>query len=337
MRKLFINRNPKTREAWEKLLKQEGISYEAALEETYGLYENEQLIGTASRYHNVIKCVAVDSTYQGGAIFNQIITFLMNRIFENGYYQAYIYTKPESQKSFEYLGFKAIESVDNKLVFMERAVKGFGNFIQTLEKGKVPGNTIASIVMNANPFTLGHQFLVTKAAQENDVVHVFVLSEELSAFDADTRFKLVKQGTAHLNNVHLHPTRSYMVSAATFPSYFLKEDDDVTSIQARLDARIFANHIAPALGITHRYVGSEPLSHATNLYNQAMQKEFQNKLELVIVERLENEDNTISASMVRKYIAENNLEIIKQYVPETTYQFLLSDEGQRLVEKLQND
>lgn len=334
IRRLHVLTNPTDYNKWERLLKQEDIRPEKAIEETYGLFEQDQLVATASRYHNVIKCVAVDSNFQGGSYFNEIISAVMARTTQLGYFKITLYTKPESQQAFEYLGFKKIEQVDYKLVFMEKAISGFSQFLDKLKKRKIEAETVSSIVMNANPFTKGHLYLVEKASQESDVVHVFVLSEEMSSFSASVRRELVTLGTEHLKNVYIHSTDNYMVSNNTFPSYFLKEDDDVTTIQARLDARIFVNHIAPALGINRRYVGSEPLSNATNLYNQALQKEFEGKCELVIVERVSHEYDVISASKVRHFLAENNLEATKPYVPQTTYDFFLTDEGKEVIESL---
>lgn len=333
IKKIYMH-NEKLKDEWLNLLHQENINAEDAIEETFGYYEDNVLIATASRYQNVIKCVAVDNKLQGGSIFNQIITHIINRNTEEGYFKHYLYTTTKSSTAFEYLGFKKLEEVDNKLVFMEKAIIGFDAFLSNLEKHKKPGNTIASIVMNANPFTLGHQFLVEKAASENDILYLFVLSEEMSVFSSATRLKLVKEGVAHLDNVYVFTTDNYMVSSATFPSYFLKEDDDVTKIQARLDAKMFVNHISKALDINIRYVGSEPFSNATNIYNEALLKEFGDKIKLVIVERLENETDVISATKVRKLLGAEKMDEVKRFVPKTTYDFLVSDAGKEIIEKL---
>lgn len=333
IRKIYTH-NEKAKDEWLNLLHQENIKAEDAIEETFGYYENNELVATASRYQNVIKCVAVDNRLQGGSIFNQIITHIINRNTEEGYFKHYLYTTKKSSKAFEYLGFRKLEEVDDKLVFMENAVRGFDTFLNDLEKHKKPGKTIASIVMNANPFTLGHQYLVEKAASENDILHLFVLSEELSAFSSLQRLKLVKAGVSHLNNVYVHQTDNYMVSSATFPSYFLKEDDDVTKIQARLDARMFVNHISKALDINIRYVGNEPFSNATNIYNEALSEEFDDKIKLIIVERLENETDVISATKVRKLLSEEKLAEVKRFVPKTTYDFFTTNEGIAVIEKL---
>lgn len=337
IRKLNTKRIESDKNRWQALLTQEGIKSEETIDETYGLFdESDELVATASRYQNVIKCVAVDSQVQGGAYFNQIISHVMNRNTDFGHFKHYVYTKPDSKEAFEYLGFKAIEQVDDKLVFMESAISGFDVFLKKLENKQVEAEKIAAIVMNANPFTLGHQYLVETAAANSDHVFVFVLSEEMSVFTAEVRKRLVQQGVEHLKNITVLSTENYMVSNATFPSYFLKESDDTTSIQARLDARLFANHIAPALNISTRYVGNEPLSPATNIYNEALQQEFAGKLDLVILERKENQIDIISATKVRNLLLADDLETIKYFVPPTTFAFLQSDEGKVIIDKLKD-
>lgn len=336
IKKLNTKRIQSDKERWNKLLIQEGIKAEETIDETFGLFDNGRLLATASRYQNVIKCVAVDQHVQGGAYFNQIISHLMNRNTDFGYFKHYVYTTPDSKQAFEFLGFKEIEHVDHKLVFMENAISGFDLFLEKLKSHRVDQENISAIVMNANPFTLGHQYLVERASAETDHVFVFVLSEEMSVFTAEIRKRLVKAGVDHLTNVTVLSTDNYMVSNATFPSYFLKETDDTTSIQARLDARLFANHIAPVLNISTRYVGNEPHSQATNIYNDALKQEFKSKLDLQVIERKENKIDVISATKVRELLVEDDLETIRYFVPETTSQFLKSEEGKAIIKKLKD-
>lgn len=334
MKKLRVKSNPKDFEKWSQLLKQEAIRPEEIIEDTFGIFENDRLIATGSRFKNIIKCIAVDSNYQGTNIFNELLTFLYDEVVHAGYTDCYVYTKESSKKSFRYLGFKELEHVDDKLYFMEKSALGFPAYLSDLAKKKAASGKIAAIVMNANPFTKGHQHLVDLARKENDVVHVFVLSEDMSIFPSAERMGLVRAGTRHFNNVYIHPTSNYMVSAATFPSYFFKEDDDVTEIHARLDARLFKNHIAPSLGIKIRYVGSEPYSISTNIYNQVLKKEFNEELQLKIIDRITISENIISASTVRKLLSENRLNEVKKYVPQTTYNFLLSERGKEIIKQL---
>jgi [citrate (pro-3S)-lyase] ligase len=333
--RLWVKRSKKEKAMWEKLLQQAGIRSEELVDYTVGVFDGDKLIATGSRFMNVLKCIAVCKDYTGGEVISMLVSHLMSEVFDAGYSSIYVYTKAESVNSFLYLGFKEIERVEDKLVFLEKAVYGFDDFLENLKKKKIDGERISGIVMNANPFTKGHQYLVEKAASESDVLHVFVLSEDMSEFPAKTRIDLVRKGTAHLPNVHIHETGDYMVSSKTFPSYFLKEDADVTDIQASLDAKIFKEHIAPALGITTRYVGEEPLSFATNIYNNALKRIFSDTLELIIIPRKEVDGNVISASRVRQYMKEDRVMELKNLVPETTFEYLLSPEGIKIKEQIQ--
>ena len=337
LQRMWIRRSRSAKEAWETLLHQAGIRSEDTVEYTVGVYDGEKLVATGSRFKNVLKCIAVCKDYTGGEVISLLVSHLMAEVFDDGFTSCYVYTKPGSVMSFVHMGFNEIERVGEDLVFLEKAVHGFDEFIRNLEKEKVPGEKISGIVMNANPFTKGHKYLVETAAESSDVLHVFVLTEDLSVFPTDVRKELVKKGTAHLKNVRIHETGDYMVSAKTFPSYFLKEDKDVTEVQASLDAKIFKNHIAKALGITTRYVGEEPLSYATNIYNEAMKKVFQNELNLIIIPRKEFEGEVISASRVREYLKDGRVNDLQGLVPETTFDFLVSEEGQRIQEKLRNE
>jgi [citrate (pro-3S)-lyase] ligase len=191
-----------------------------------------------------------------------------------------------------------------------------------LEKKKIGEGS--GIVMNANPFTKGHQYLVETAAQHSQQVYVFVLSEDHSTFSTADRLAMVRQGVAHLGNVTVIPTDQYMVSSATFPAYFLKDkaELDIAKVQATLDARLFMERIAPLLEIRTRFVGDEPFSKVTEVYNQAMQEVFDDRLHLVILPRLTIDGEAISATKVRQAIKEKNEDVLLKFLPKTTYDFI---------------
>ena len=87
--------------------------------------------------------------------------------------------------------------------------------------------------MNANPFTLGHQYLAEQAAAASSVLHIFLVSEGLSLFPYEARRRLAEEGTKHLDNVILHSTEPYMISNATFPGYFQKDEDAMPGLTPR--------------------------------------------------------------------------------------------------------
>lgn len=337
VQRMWIKRSRSAKEKWEKLLNAAGIRSEEQVEYTVGIYDGDKLVATGSRHQNVLKCIAVCRDYTGGEVISLLISHLMTEVFDAGFASCYVYTKPQSVMSFVHMGFSEIERVGEDLVFLEKAAHGFNEFLNKLSTKKIEADKISGIVMNANPFTKGHQYLIEKAADESDILHVFVLTEDISEFPAKVRMELVRKGTSHLKNVMIHETGDYMVSAKTFPSYFLKEDRDVTEIQASLDAKIFKNHIAKALGITTRFVGEEPLSFATNIYNESMKRVFGDEMKLVVIPRMESGGEVISASRVRAYLKEDRVSEIMSLVPETTYAFLVSEEGKKIQQKLKSE
>jgi [citrate (pro-3S)-lyase] ligase len=176
--------------------------------------------------------------------------------------------------------------------------------------------------MNCNPFTLGHQHLIQTAASECDRLYVFVLSEDKSQFSAADRLALVKAGTAHLPNVTVLPTGPYLISSATFPTYFLKDREQAGSVQCSLDIEIFARYYAPHFGITHRFVGTEPLSPMTGQYNEALKAHLPERgIVLTEIPRLETGDAPISATAVRQALDEGK--DFRHLVPDTTYEYLI--------------
>ena len=319
------------------LLEQEGVRRDGNLDYICGLFDdNWRLVATGSCFGSTIRCLAVSSDRQGEGLLNQIVTHLMAVQAERGNTHLFLYTKPKSAKFFGNLGFYEIARVEGNLVFMENRRRGFGDFCSALEKARRGGRS-AAIVMNANPFTLGHLHLVERAAAENDTVHLFVLSEEAGPIPFAVRKRLVEAGTAHLPNVVRHDSGPYIISSATFPSYFLKDEDTVIRTHAALDLEIFGK-IALCLNITQRYVGEERTSHVTALYNEIMATRLPELgVECRVVPRLEARGKPVSASTVRKYIHDGRLEDIHPLVPESTWNYFTSPEAQSVIEAIRRE
>ncbi|MEA4898852.1 MAG: [citrate (pro-3S)-lyase] ligase [Christensenellaceae bacterium] len=317
------------------LLQREGISRDRNLDYTVGLFDDGmRLVATGSTFGNTLRCLAVDGEHRGEGLLAQVLTSLIERQVERGYGESFLYTKPETARFFADLGFYEIERVPGKLVFMTDRPRAFEAYLAALRRNAPLSGRAAAVVMNANPFTLGHLHLLEKASRENDVVHVFVVSEEMSLVPGPVRFKLVREGSAHLPNVLCHPSGSYIVSSATFPSYFLKDDETVTRTQAELDIRVFG-HIARALSIARRYVGEEPFSGITRIYNDAMIELLPAfGVEPIIVPRVKANGVAISASRVRQLIHDGPVEAIRPLVPLPTYAFFTSEEGRPVVEAI---
>jgi len=194
--------------------------------------------------------------------------------------------------------------------------------------GRSPeGAKAGAIVLNGNPFTLGHQYLVETAARQVERLFVFVVREEGSAFPFAARYRMAEDGTRHLANVVVLDTSRYAVSAATFPSYFLRQDDDRARLQMEVDARLFGQHLAPAAGITRRFVGHEPYCPTTAAYNRAMAAVLpEYGVELVEIERAQGGDGRfVSATRVRAALAAGDMDTVARLVPATTLRCLQDD------------
>ena len=311
----------------ELLLRQEGIRRDANLDYSCGLYdEDENLVATGSCYGNNIRCLAVSGARRGQGLLVRIVSHLMHIQATRGHLHVFLYTKCDNAAFFSDLGFHEVARVAGRMVFMENRRNGFRQYCDGLQKKQ--GEKIAAVVMNANPFTLGHRHLLEVAAKENDVVHLFLLSEEAGPIPFSVRRKLVQAGIEGLSNVILQESGPYMISAATFPSYFLKEEDTQIQAHAELDLEVFSQ-IAASLGIQRRYVGEEPTSRVTGLYNSIMAARLPKYgIECCIVPRLEADGAVISASTVRQAIHDGNLDSVKNMLPDSIYRYFSSPDSE---------
>lgn len=175
--------------------------------------------------------------------------------------------------------------------------------------------------MNCNPFTLGHRYLIEQAAKQVERLFVMVVREDCSLFAYAERKAMVEQGVAHLKNVTVIDGSEYAISQATFPTYFLKRLDDAADTQMLLDLDLFRRHIAPALGATVRFVGTEPTDQLTRRYNQLMHEVLADVRETA---RLEKKGNAVSASRVRKAMEQGDMSTIRQLVPPTTLPYIIA-------------
>ena len=319
----------------ETLLHQEGIQKDANQDYTCAMLDEDYcVVATGSCFGNTLRCFAVRSDHQGEGLLNEIVSHLIQFQFERGNFHLFLYAKCQSARFFNDLGFHEIARVEDRLVFMENRRTGFQGYLKTLAKKRVPGKPAAALVMNANPFTLGHQYLVERAAAENEILHLFMVSEDASLVPWPVRKRLVLEGTAHLNNIVYHDSGPYIISSATFPSYFLKDKAAVIESHARLDLEIFQK-IAGVLGIRRRYVGEEPFSQVTGIYNRIMKEELpRNGVECVVVPRKEQDGQAISASLVRQYIQSGDFDVLTKLVPETTFRYFQSTEAAPVIDRI---
>jgi len=313
------------------------LSFDEIVEYTINVRLDGKLVGTGSFLGEILRNIAVDETLQGAGLTATILSQLMQEQARRGRHHYFIFTKPNKSYLFEGLGFSEIARAEPYVALLEMGIGSVAAYCDSITKATahLTGNRTA-IVVNCNPFTKGHQALIRQAAVENEAVIVFVVSEDRSLFPFVDRFKLVQEGVAELSNVVVVPAGTYMVSAATFPTYFTRDADQATA-QARLDCTLFATKIAPRLGIKARYIGEEPYCPITNAYNEAMLAIFpQYGIEVKVIKRVQAEGEIISASKVRDMIRQDDWEGIKKFVPENTYHYLCLDKTKEILMKIHN-
>ncbi len=323
-----------------------GFQYEPAeVDYTMVLYDTcDQIAGTGSYQGQVLKYVVVAPEHRATNAASAIVTHLVNRLMKQ-HHQVFAFTLPGNTAIFEGLGFTEVATAAPLYTLFEFGYRSIRDYQDYLRSRRVPQSTtnIAAIVVNCNPFSNGHKYLIETAAARSEVVYLFVVEEDRSVFPFNDRWKLVNAGTQHIANVVPVKGGPYVVSGATFPSYFLQKEaiDDVITGQTELDVTIFGTHIAPVLGITRRYVGTEPYSPTTNAYNAAMRKLLPAfGVEVIEIERkadgldVDGHPNYISATKIRKAIKDNQLAALSNFLPACTQAYLLSDESEAVRAKL---
>lgn len=341
---------PRQRQRIEAFLKRNGLRFDDMHYYAVITDDDGEMIAGGGLKGNVIKCVAVDDAHKGEAIANTLISHLIAHANEEGHSNVMLFTKPKNRQLFESLSLRLLAEAP-EAVLMETGIGGINNMVEQLKKIKEEGEVCKEnnkeckeeektnlnpstpqplttttplrgvVVMNCNPFTLGHRYLIEQAAKQVERLFVMVVREDCSLFAYAERKAMVEQGVAHLENVTVIDGSEYAISQATFPTYFLKRLDDAADTQMLLDLDLFRRHIAPALGATVRFVGTEPTDQLTHRYNQLMHEVLADVREIA---RLEKEGNAVSASRVRKAMEQDDMSTIRQLVPPTTLPYIIA-------------
>lgn len=312
---------PRQRQRIEAFLKRNALriddmNYYAAV-----LDDDGEMIAGGGLKDDVIKCVAVDNAHKGEAIANTLISHLISHANQEGYSCIKLFTKPKNRQLFESLSFRLLAEAP-EAILMETGIGGISNTVEALKKIKDNGER-GVVVMNCNPFTLGHRYLIEQAAKQVERLYVMVVREDCSLFAYTERKAMVEQGVADIENVNVIDGSDYAISRATFPTYFLKRLDDAADTQILLDLDLFRRHIAPALGAEVRFVGTEPTDELTRRYNELMMESL-GKDHVVEIPRLENGGVAVSASRVRRAMESNSLKEAAQLVPPTTLPYIIA-------------
>ncbi len=256
------------------------------------------IIAGGSLDGKICKCIGVSEDHQGEGLTATVVTELRKEAFLQGEDHLFLFTKPKNRMQFLDMAFFPIAQTKDVLL-MESRRNAARNYAKSL--AEEADGEIGAIIMNANPFTAGHRYLIEKALERVSLLHVFVVSEDRSYFSFAERWKRVAEGTKDLPQVRMHETKDYLISSVTFPTYFIKEKARAEDVRCALDLTVFADVFAKEMGITVRYVGTEPLDPVTARYNEIMKEMLPPKgIEVVEVPRLTVNGEIVSATKVRE-------------------------------------
>lgn len=316
--------------------------------------DGDEILAGGGLDGNVIKCVAVSESARSEGLMNILVSRLIVIAREEGRDSVKAFTKPENEGIFKSLGFGLLASAP-KAILMENGRGGLPEYKKYLASLARPGRN-GAIVMNANPFTKGHRYLVEQAASLVDNLYVIVVREDRSRFPYAERKAMIEAGCAGLDNVVVCEGSDYAISAATFPTYFLKKLDDATDTQIALDLDLFVNHIAKPLGVTVRFAGSEPEDALTRRYNELMAeilpgtsvavvrqahqpdpelvkgsalRQARRPIDFVEIPRLEQKGKPLSATSLRRALDKGHLKEAMEYIPESSIPYLVADLAER--------
>ena len=316
--------------------------------------DGDEILAGGGLDGDVIKCVAVSESARSEGLMNILVSRLIVIAREEGRDSVKAFTKPENEGIFKSLGFGLLASAP-KAILMENGRGGLPEYKKYLASLARPGRN-GAIVMNANPFTKGHRYLVEQAASQVDNLYVIVVKEDRSRFPYVERKAMIEAGCAGLDNVVVCEGSDYAISAATFPTYFLKKLDDATDTQIALDLDLFVNHIAKPLGVTVRFAGSEPEDALTRRYNELMAeilpgtsvavvrqdhqpdselvegsavRQARRPIDFVEIPRLEQKGKPLSATALRLALDKGGFKEAMEYIPESTIPYLVADLAER--------
>ena len=280
--------------------------------------EDGKIVATVSLAKNLICDLAVANAFQGENVATLLIMHAIEKLRTEKIYGYKVFTKPAYLQSFLALGFRTLVAGEN-FVALEGGESDVHTTLQQL-KTKILmdlggfDDDYGAIVLNANPFTLGHLYLLEHALSKHNKVLVFVVQEDVSEFSFKERFSLTFLATRQYHErVCVLPSTEYMVSKATFPDYFLRSKEDVSKAHAEYDARLFEEYFMKELHVSKRYLGTEEKEYMT-LYNQTLKAVLGDKLE--IVERLQQDGETVSASTVRKWLKDGETQKAISFIPK---------------------
>ena len=277
--------------------------------------ENGDLVACGALAGHTVKQLAVSPEAEGQGAMAAVLSALIAEAYARGVHRLFLCTKPGNLRMFSSMGFHVVVETKDA-VLLENRRGGIDAFLEAIPKYD---GVCGAVVCNCDPFTLGHRHLIEHAAANCDNLYVFAVSEKGSMFSPEERLEMIRKGTEDIENCHVFESDMYLISRATFPAYFIRDEEHAELVKSDLDIELFCGRIAPALNISVRFAGEEPFSPVTRAYNKRMK-------ELLPAHGISFEEiprlSDISAGEVRRLIRSGETDEVGKMVPESTYEII---------------
>lgn len=304
-------------------------------EKTFVIRDKGKIISTGSVDENVLKYFFTDEEYKGQGTVAIIYNSLLDHLVNKGYDSYFVFTGPKNKIIFESLGLEEVYKTED----VSLLEGGFYNYDKWIKKVKkqlaAKKGSRGAIVMNCNPMTMGHKYLIEKALEEVEDLIIFLVEEDKSVFSIGDRWEILKNELGEDERIRIIKSGPYIISRATFPTYFLKEKDDKLDIYTKLDSGIFGEKIAKDLEIDKRFLGTEPIDQVTKAYNDNIIDALEAfGVSVRVIDRKKMDKEVISASKIRKLLKDGYVEKAYKYLPKATIDYLKSKRGKDTIENL---
>lgn len=180
-----------------------------------------------------------------------------------------------------------------------------------------------AVVLNANPCTLGHLYLIKEALKHVDFLYVFLVEESKGNIPFLERESMLKEALKYNDRVKVIRGGNIMTSRKIFPEYFNRTSQP-SKISLVLTHRCFGQVVKKVLGVTYRFFGTEPDDPLTRALNESACEILPKYgIKPIFIKRMSIGDKFVSAKNVRTLLANRQYPELARLVPLSTYKRLL--------------
>lgn len=258
------------------------------IDESIGLFSDNQLIATASINGRVIKGFALKEGFQKINFIAVLLGELLKKLLEKGIKKNFIFTQKKYRQYFECLGYRFIAKGENSIL-LEYGLENINDYLEYLKEYVLMDDFLVkgSIVISPKIFDPEQLLIIEEAALNCDILYIFAIHDNGSLYQFCSKKRLIVEKTNHLKNVIILDGGDYVNSFSIFPEYFIRNMSEKIKTEAIIDLDIFTRYISTTLGISKRFVERKPWDEFSCLNNEIIKMKLSNfGIEYIEIEKV---------------------------------------------------